>query len=179
METALLHLSLTHLVVSLLKAITVYWLQYVLCQITCGWGKFTDTRTSTWTGEKGLRERKNADWPQHKLWPHCTDKNDAAAPLHSTRFSKGKGDFLQESWLGVEGAILCFPWAVTGTVSIQGCFSEECIPNFGCVFINVSWKKAWTQRILRMENFSSPLFQPLSTEVTGKCLDFKNRCTLW
>lgn len=31
---------------------------------------------------------------------------DVAAPLHCTRFSEGKGDFLQGSWLGVEGATL-------------------------------------------------------------------------
>lgn len=61
--------------------------------------------------------------------------------MHCTRFSKGKGDFLQGSWWGVEGPTQCLPWAVTGTVSMQGCFPEECIPNFGCVCINVSCTK--------------------------------------
>lgn len=32
----------------------------------------------------------------------------------------------------------CFAWAMPGAVSIQWCFPEACIPNFGHVCINVS-----------------------------------------
>lgn len=126
-DTDLLHLSLTHLGPSLLKAIIVYWLQHVLCWITCRWEEFTDTMTRCkYTGEKGVGW--TVDFGGEKMQTGLNRGSgltaqtikDVAAPLHCTRLSKGKEDFLQGSWLDVEGATQCFPCAVTGTVSIQG-----------------------------------------------------------
>lgn len=91
----------------------VYWLQHVLCWITCGWVEFTDTMTKCeYHGEKYIGwtlafggERKQTGLNRGSGLTAQT-KKVVAAPLHCTRFSRGKGDFLQGSWWGVEGATL-------------------------------------------------------------------------
>lgn len=74
------------------------------------WGSYINTLH----GEKGTgqaldfgEKRKSAGCPQQRNWSLCTGSKRSSGPaqihLHCTRFSKGKEDFLQGSWLDEEG----------------------------------------------------------------------------
>lgn len=159
---------LRHLGPSLLKAIRVYWLQHVLCQIPCGWHEFTDTMIRCkYTAEKAVGW--NLDFGRERMQTGLNSGltaqtiKDTAAPLHCTGFSQGKGDLLQGRWLGVEGAVI-------GTVSIQGCFPEECIPNSGWVCRNVSCTKGLNTAHFEYGDIFIHLFFclcPLRSQVSG------------